>query len=68
SPAGARISARSLTVSGIGGLSEQETREFTVELAEVLSDAAELDADLAVRETLAGWRAILLAVLLTLLQ
>ncbi|MFI5718176.1 hypothetical protein [Nocardia sp. NPDC051750] len=38
-------------------LSEQETKEFTVELAEVLSDAAELDADLAVRETLAGWRA-----------
>lgn len=38
-------------------LSEQEIREFTIELAEVLSDATELDADLAVRETLAGWRA-----------
>lgn len=38
-------------------LSDQETRDFTVELAEVLSDAAELDADLAVRETIAGWRA-----------
>lgn len=38
-------------------LTDQEIREFTVELAEVLSDAVELGADLAVRETLAGWRA-----------
>lgn len=38
-------------------LSEEEIREFTVELAEVLSDAAELDADPAVREAIAGWRA-----------
>ncbi|MFI1459391.1 hypothetical protein [Nocardia carnea] len=38
-------------------LSEQELQDFTVELAEVLSDAAELDADSAVRETIAGWRA-----------
>lgn len=38
-------------------LTEEEVRAFTVELAEVLSHAAELDADLAVRETIAGWRA-----------
>ena len=38
-------------------LTAQEVREFTVELAQVLSDAVELDADLAVRETLVGWRA-----------
>ncbi|MBO0853954.1 MAG: hypothetical protein J2P18_09315 [Nocardia sp.] len=38
-------------------LSDDEIREFTVELVAALSDAAELEADLAVRETLAGWRA-----------
>jgi len=38
-------------------LTEKETRAFVVELVEVLSDAAELGADLRVRECLAGWRA-----------
>ena len=38
-------------------LTDQEVREFTVELAQVLSDAVELDADLALEETVAGWRA-----------
>lgn len=38
-------------------LSDREVGEFVQELVAVLADAADLGADLAVRETLAGWRA-----------
>ncbi|WP_324787457.1 prevent-host-death family protein [Streptomyces sp. H51] len=38
-------------------LTEDEVREFTVELVVALSDAAELDADVTTQEVIAGWRA-----------
>ena len=38
-------------------LTEDEIREFTVELVAALSDAAELDADVTAQEVIAGWRA-----------
>jgi hypothetical protein len=38
-------------------LTEDEIREFTVELVAALSDAAELDADSTAQEVIAGWRA-----------
>jgi hypothetical protein len=38
-------------------LSEDEVREFTVELVAALSDAAELEADVTAQEVIAGWRA-----------
>ncbi|MCX4666241.1 prevent-host-death family protein [Streptomyces sp. NBC_01381] len=38
-------------------LADREVREFTVELVEALSDAAELDLDRNAAEVIAGWRA-----------
>lgn len=38
-------------------LSSTELRAFTLELAEALSDAAELDVDATSQEVIAGWRA-----------
>ncbi|WP_367043118.1 prevent-host-death family protein [Streptomyces sp. Je 1-332] len=38
-------------------LEDPEVREFTVELVEALSDAAELDLDRNAAEVIAGWRA-----------
>jgi hypothetical protein len=38
-------------------LSTEEVRAFTVELADALSDAAELDSDANAQEIITGWRA-----------
>jgi hypothetical protein len=38
-------------------LGSEGAREFTIELINALSDAAELDADDAAQEVIAGWRA-----------
>ncbi|MBO0853958.1 MAG: hypothetical protein J2P18_09335 [Nocardia sp.] len=53
----ARMNGRPDVVPWVRHLSADEIHEFTVEFIAVLSNAAELDADFAVRETLAGWRA-----------